>query len=166
MHGYQAVLLALALLLAWPAYGKRLGNPFAVAGLAATAALAERGRIRIGGVTEASISVLPTVFAAAVLGPLAAIIVAAASFIGDFPLLVPRANRASTFERGAPYLKCGIYTCIRAVYGAVAGFAALAAVAPIHGEVPRLIVATVTAAVVAEPLDVSFAALTLRLRGG
>jgi putative nucleotidyltransferase with HDIG domain len=48
----------------------------------------------------------------------------------------------------------------------VAGFAALAAVTPIHGEVPRLIVATVTAAIVAEPLDVSFAALTLRLRGG
>jgi putative nucleotidyltransferase with HDIG domain len=166
MHGYQAVLLVLALGLAWAAYGHGLGNPVAVAGLAATAAIAERGRIRIGGITEASISVLPTVFAAAVLGPLAAIVVAAASFIGDFPLLVPRASRASTFERGAPYLKWGIYTCIRAVYGATAGFAASGAVVAIHSEVPRLIVATVTAAVVAEPLDVAFAAVTLRLRGG
>ena len=96
--------IASSLLLAWAAHSHGLGNPVAVAGLAATAALAERGRIRIGGVTEASISVLPTVFAAAVLGPLAAIAVAAASFIGDFPLLVPRASRASTFERGAPYL--------------------------------------------------------------
>lgn len=166
MHGYQAVLLALASVLAWAAYSGGLGNPVAVAGLAATAALAERGRMRIGGVTEASISVLPTVFAAAVLGPLAALIVAAASFIGDFPLFVPSANRASTFERGAPYLKWGIYTCIRAVYGAAAGFAALAAVVTIHSQVPRLIVATVTAAIVAEPLDVAFAALTLKLRGG
>jgi putative nucleotidyltransferase with HDIG domain len=166
MHGYQAVLLVLALLLAWAAYSKGLGNPVAVAGLAATAAIAERGRIRIGGVTEASISVLPTVFAAAVLGPLAAMAVAAASFVGDFPLLVPRASRASTFERGAPYLKWGIYTCIRAIYGAAAGFAAAGAVTAVHGEVPRLVVATVTAAVVAEPLDVAFAALTLRLRGG
>lgn len=166
VYGYQALLLAAAVGLAWAAYGHGLGNPVAVAGLAATAALAERGRIRIAGMTEASISVLPTVFAAAVLGPLAALAVAAASFIGDFPLLVPRANRASTYERGAPYLKWGIYTCIRAVYGAAAGFAALAVAAPIDGKVPRLIAATVIAAIVAEPLDVAFAALTLRLRGG
>ena len=86
MLGYQAVLLLLALELAWAAYPRGLANVFAVAGLAAAAAFAERGRIRIGGVTEASISVLPTVFAAAVLGPLAATTVAAASFIGDFPL--------------------------------------------------------------------------------
>jgi putative nucleotidyltransferase with HDIG domain len=166
MYGYQGLLLALALGLASAAYQHGLGNPAAVAGLAATAALAERGRIRIAGITEASISVLPTVFAAAVLGPLAALAVAAVSFVGDFPLLVPRATRATTYERGAPYLKWGIYTCIRAVYGAAAGFAALAAVSAIHGEVPKLIVATVTAAVVAEPLDLAFAAITLRLRGG
>lgn len=166
MYGYQGVLLLLALGLAWAAHGHGLGNPAAVAGLAAAAAFAERGRIRIGGLTEASISVLPTVFAAAVLGPLAAMLVAAASFIGDFPLFVPPASRASTFERGAPYSKWGIYTCIRAVYGAAAGFAASATVLPVHAQVPRLVVATITAAVVAEPLDVAFAALTLKLRGG
>jgi putative nucleotidyltransferase with HDIG domain len=166
MLGYQAVLLLLALELAWAAYPRGLANVFAVAGLAAAAAFAERGRIRIGGVTEASISVLPTVFAAAVLGPLAATTVAAASFIGDFPLFAGRGNRDETLGRGAPYLKWGIYTCIRAIYGAAAGYAALAAGAPFHTEVPRLIAATVTAAIVAEPLDVAFAAVTLKLRGG
>lgn len=165
MHGYQAVLFALAMGLAWLAYPHGLGDPLTVAGLAAAAALSERGRTQIGNI-EASISVLPTVFAAAVLGPLAATIVAASSFLGDFPLLTSRARRATASERGAPYLKWGIYTCTRAVYGAAAGFAASAAGLPIHSEVPRLIVATITAAVVAEPLDVAFAGLTLKLRGG
>src|SRR5262249_32677004 len=126
LYGYQAGLLIVALSLAWVAFAHGLGNPVAVAGLAATAALAERGRIRVGGMTAASISVLPRVLAAAVLGPLAAFVVAAASFVGVFPLLVPRAKQASTYQPGAPYLKWGTYTCIRAVYGAAAGFAAVA----------------------------------------
>jgi len=166
MYAYQAGLAVLAALLGWLSYRHGLGNPYAVAGLSATAALAERGRMRIGGITEASISVLPTVFAAAVLGPLAAMVVAAASFAGDFPLLTSPGNRATVAKQGAPYLKWGIYTCIRAVYAATAGFAAAAAVLAIHSEVPRLIIATVTAALVAEPLDVAFAAVTLKLRGG
>src|SRR5262245_21468641 len=94
MQAYQACLLALAGGLAWAAHDRGLGQPFAVVGLAAAAALAERGRIRIGRVTEASVSVVPTVFAAAVLGPLAGLIVAAASFLGDFPFFGTGAERS------------------------------------------------------------------------
>jgi putative nucleotidyltransferase with HDIG domain len=166
MLAYQGVLLGLALVLLALASSRGLGNPFAVVGLACVAAVAERGRVQLGGATEASISVLPTVFAAAVFGPLAAMIVAAASFMGDFPLIVPKMSRPQVFAKGSPYLKWGVYTCIRAIYGAAAGFAALAVAPLVHVGVTRLVVATVIAALVAEPLDVVFAALTLKLRGG
>src|SRR5262245_6866612 len=116
-------------MLAFIALGHGFGNVVVVAGLAAVAVIAERGRVRLGSATEVSISLLPTVFAAAVFGPLAAMVVGACSLVGDFPLLIPRKARLGAFSRGAPYLKWGIYTCIRAIYAAVAGFAALA-VAP------------------------------------
>src|SRR6185312_15757826 len=88
MQAYQAVLVALACALIFLASGHGLGNPFAVAGLMIVAAVSERGRVSLGGVTEASISLLPTVFAAGVFGPLAGALVAAASLAGDFPDLL------------------------------------------------------------------------------
>src|SRR5581483_2075307 len=94
MKRYQAALIALGGLLAALAWPYGLGNPVATAGLALVAAIAERGRVRLARATEVSISLLPTVFAAAVFGPLAAIVVAASSFAGDFPLFVRGAGRA------------------------------------------------------------------------
>ena len=166
MLAYQGVLLVFALLLLVLALPYGLGNPIAVVGLALVAAVAERGRVQLGSVTEASILVLPTVCAAALFGPLAAMVVAGASFIGDFPRFVPAERRAEVFATGSPYLKWGVYTCIRAIYGAAAGFAALGVASLFSGDVTQLVVATATAALVAEPLDVIFAALTLKLRGG
>jgi putative nucleotidyltransferase with HDIG domain len=166
MLAYQGVLFCVALALLILALPKGLGNPLAVLGLAVVAAVAERGRVQLGSVTEASISVLPTVCAAALFGPVAAMVVAVASFAGDFPRIVPAARRAQAFAKGSPYLKWGVYTCIRAIYGGAAGFAALGAASLVTGSVTRLVVATITAALVAEPLDVVFAALTLKLRGG
>jgi putative nucleotidyltransferase with HDIG domain len=166
MRAYQAVLIGMSLLLAVLAWPYGVASSAAVAGLAVVAAIAERGRVRLGSATEVSISLLPTVFAAAVFGPLAAMVVALCSFAGDFPLLARGRDRAEAIARGAPYLRWGIYTCIRVIYAAVAGFAALATSQLVGGASARLVVATVTAAVVAEPLDVVFAALTLRLRGG
>jgi len=166
MRIYQAVLLTSSVLLAALAWNHGLGNAYAVAGLAAVAVIAERGRIRLGSATEVSISLLPTVFAAAVFGPFAAMIVAFFSLIGDFPLLVPTADRASAFARGAPYLKWGIYSCIRTIYAAAAGFAAVSSGHLVHSSAAHLVVATAVAALVAETLDVAFAALTLLLRGG
>jgi putative nucleotidyltransferase with HDIG domain len=166
MKTYQGLLVAVSLVLAALAARQGFGNVFAVIGLAAVAAVSERGRVRLGSATEVSISLLPTVFAAAVFGPLAAMVVAVCSLIGDFPLFVPHRSRQVAFARGAPYLKWSIYTCIRAIYAAAAGFAALATGPLIHNQTGHLVLATVTAAVVAEPLDVAFAALTMRLRGG
>jgi putative nucleotidyltransferase with HDIG domain len=166
MHRYQVALVLAAGVLCYSALDHGLGNATAVAGLACVAAVAERGRVRLGEVTEVSISLLPTVFAAAMFGPLAGMVVAAASFVGDFPLLLNPRRRVQLTARGAPYLKWGIYTSVRAVYGACAGFAAAAAVDVLGDGVAGVVAATVVAAFVAEPLDVLFGALTLRLRGG
>jgi putative nucleotidyltransferase with HDIG domain len=158
---YQAALVVVALTMLGLALHHGLGNVFAVAGLAIVAAVAERGRVRLTAVTEVSISVLPTVFAAAVFGPLAAMIVAASSYLGDFPLDEIRRRQPVSDS----FLKWGVYTCIRAIYGAAAGFAAAGVAGATTGNT-RLILATVAAAVVAEPLDLVLAAFTLKLRGG
>ena len=96
IHAYQCALIATcaAFVGAVVERGGGIDAPVAVAGLAITAGIAERGRVKLGSSTEASISLLPTVFAAAMFGPLAAMIVAAASLAGDFPLLLPRRRRA------------------------------------------------------------------------
>src|SRR5579872_4847873 len=104
MYAYQGLLLSFALVLFALALQYGLRDAGAVVGLAAVAAVAERGRVRLAGVTEASISLLPTVFAAAVLGPLAGLLVAAASFLGDFPYFLPGPRRAEAFARGGPFL--------------------------------------------------------------
>ena len=68
--------------------GYTLGSPLGRRSvLGATAALAERGRVRLTRYLEESISLLPTLFAAVVFGPLAAMVVAAASMIGAFRTL-------------------------------------------------------------------------------
>lgn len=168
MFKYQAILVVVGAGVAAAMFiaGARIGNAWAVLGLALVAGLAERGRVRLGENIEASISLIPTVFAAAAFGPLAAMAVAIASFVGEFPLLITGARRTAVFERGAPYLKWGIYTCLRAISGGVAGGAAWTAQAVVGTTTARVVVATLAAAVVAEPLDVALTALTMRLRGG
>src|SRR5437868_4873962 len=109
LRAYQAVLAVLALTLAVLAMPYGLNDAWAIAGLAAVAAIAERGRVRLANDAEASISLLPTVFAAAVLGPLAGLLVAAASFVGELPRLLPESRRIPARAR-EQYLKWGIYT--------------------------------------------------------
>jgi len=60
----------------------------------------------------------------------------------------------------------GIYTCIRSLSGGVAGVAAWGVSSSLGTGTQAVVFATLAAAVVAEPLDVAFAAVTLRLRGG
>src|SRR5262249_50868823 len=163
---YQGVLALFALVLACLAIPHGLHDPWAVLGLAGVGAIAERGRVSLGSSAEASISLIPTVFAAAVLCPLAGLRVAAASFAGEFPKLLPLSRRLPGQCEGERYLKWGVYTCIRAICGSLAGFAALAAPTLVTNGVARLVIATVIAAVVAETLDVAFGTLTLLLRGG
>jgi len=164
---YQFTLAALALILLFLAVPYGLGNAYAVVGLAVIAAIAERGRVQLDNSIEVSISVLPTVFAAAMFGPLAAMLVAAASYIGDFPMQVLGGTGKTGKSTGQPLMKWSVHTCIRAIYGAAAGFAALAAGDLFNvGVTTRLVIATVTAAVVAEPLDLAFGAVTAKLRTG
>ena len=168
MLRYQAALIGLTIGLASGAVlaGRGVGNVWATAGLVVVAALAERARVRLGENIEASISLIPTVFAAAIFGPLAAMIVGGASFLGEFPQLLPAARRRAVLDRGAPYLKWGIYTCIRSLSGGVAGAAAWAASTSFGTTTAGVVAATLAGAIVVEPLDVAFAAVTLRLRGG
>jgi putative nucleotidyltransferase with HDIG domain len=164
MLRYQAALLGTALVLFWLSLPHGLGDPLAVLALAIVAALAERLRIQLDSLIVASISLLPTVFAAAVFGPLAGMIVAPASFLGDFPVGVLVHKDGDDRGEHALLLRWGVYTCIRAIYGALAGFAALWAKLATGGGSTSLIAATVAAAFVAETLNLLFAALTFSLR--
>jgi HD-GYP domain-containing protein (c-di-GMP phosphodiesterase class II) len=137
--------IAIALLAGWG-----LGNPAFVVALAAVAAIAERGSIRVSHTAEESISLLPTLFAAVLFGPLAAAVVGAASMLGD---LRP------------PYLRWLVYTSTRTITGALTGFAALCASGLSLSQFGTIAVSTLIGAVVAESLDLTFGAVTHQLRG-
>jgi putative nucleotidyltransferase with HDIG domain len=99
---------------------------------------------------EESISLLPTLFAAVLLGPLAGLLVGAASMLGDFR---------------RPYLKWSVYTSSRAIIGALTGLTA-GLVAPFaSSELGSVVLATLAGAVVAQLLDIGFACFTVWLRG-
>jgi len=144
--GLVAVLFGVALGLG-PRAG---GETWATLALGAVAALSERGRVRLSGTTESSIALVPVIFAAVTLGGFSAFIVGAASLLGDFR---------------PPYLKLFVYTCTRAITGALAGLAAAATATALSDRVVGIAVATVVAAFVAEAADTFFAATTHRLRG-
>lgn len=141
-----ALLMALSLALA----GHFRGQLWAAVVLGAVAALSERGRVRLSGTMESSIALLPVIFAAVVVGPLAALIVGAASLLGDFR---------------PPFMKLAVYTSTRAITGGFAGLAAIGAAALFQNKFVAIAAATAAAAVVAEAADTSFAAVTHRIRG-
>jgi HD-GYP domain-containing protein (c-di-GMP phosphodiesterase class II) len=130
-----------------------------VLALAIVAAIAERSSVRLTRTTEQSISVLPTLFAAVLFGPLAAAVVGGASMLGD-PELISRRDP----ER-APRLKWAAYTSTRFIGGAATGLAAQATVSLVPSEFGGLIAATLVGAVVSELLEVAFAAITAAVRG-
>jgi hypothetical protein len=165
MLAYQGALLVVALVLLFFALPYGLGSPVAVLGLALIAAIAERSRVNLDKFVGVSISVLPTVFAATVFGPLAALVVSASSLLGDFPSIRRLWGDGDAAKEWDQLLKWGVYTSIRAIYGAAAGFAAVAALGLADSQTTQVVIATATAALVAEPLDLAFGALTLRLRG-
>ena len=136
-----------------------IGPPLVVLGLAAAAAFAERARqcaavnLLPSSTVEESIWALPMLFAAVLFGLLAAMIVAAASMLGDFT---------------RPYLRWGIYTSSRAITASIVGAVALAVSGTIENRSVAIAVSTIVAAVIAQALDVLFASMTvyLRRRGG
>jgi putative nucleotidyltransferase with HDIG domain len=142
-------LLAAGVATALVVSGRSIVSPWVVLGLAVTAAIAERGRVRLTRYLEESISLLPTLFAAVVFGPLAAMIVAAASMLGAF---------------GSPYLKWATYTSARSLTGAATGLAASWVSGLSTTHIASLVMATTVGALVSQTADAFFAALTLRVR--
>jgi len=143
------VAVGLLLVAGLAAAGVDVGNRWSVLALCLVAAIAERGSIRVTSTTQESISLLPTLFAAVLFGPLAAAAVGGASMIS---------------QMRSPYLAWGLYTSSRAITGAAAGAVAQLALAlPLSG-VGSIAVATATSAVVAEALDLGFGAVTRRVR--
>src|SRR5712692_2969958 len=96
--------------LVWGLYasGWRLASPVLVVGLAAVAFLAERGNVSVNQRVVVSVSMLPALFAAVLLGPLAAMVVYATSAFG---LAFPLVGRVT-------------YALNRALIGATTGIAA------------------------------------------
>ena len=129
--------------------GPDVGPPLVVLGLAAAAALAERSSVRLSSTIEESISALPMLFAAVLFGPFSAMVVAAASMLGDFT---------------RPYLRWGIYTSSRAITAAVVGAVAITTGNAIENRSIGLAAATIVAAIVAQALDCFFASITVYLR--
>src|SRR5436305_10363311 len=117
------------------------GGLWAVIALMGVAALSERGRVQLSGTTESSIALLPVIFAAVVLGPLAALLVGAGSLLGDVR---------------PPYMKLTVYTCTRAITGALAGFVAIGTAAIFESSLGKIAGATVAAALVAEVAATEF----------
>src|SRR5437016_4245240 len=133
------------------ATGTTLHSLWSVGILSVAAALSERGRVQLTSTTEESISLLPTLFAAILFGPLAGMAVGAASLLGEFGQ--------------PPYLKWVTYTSSRAIVGAVTGATASFLVGLPRSDVAGIALATTGGAVISETLDVFFAAVAARLRG-
>jgi putative nucleotidyltransferase with HDIG domain len=113
------------------------------------AALAERRAIRLSGRLEISISLLPRLFAAVVFGPMGAMVVGAASMLGEFR---------------RPYLHWAVYTSTRAISGAAAGGVAVFVAGQLSSDAGAILLATVAAAATGEIMDLAFCVLTLRVR--
>src|SRR6476620_6292523 len=152
--GVYAAILAIcaaALAAALVGLGWDVGDPWTVLTLCVIAAVSERGLVRLTSTTSQSISILPTLFAAVVFGPLAAMLVGAASLLSE--VMRP------------PHLKWVTYTSSRAIGGAASGLAASFCLSLSHNEIVGIAIATFVGALVAELLDVTFAAIAAQLRG-
>jgi putative nucleotidyltransferase with HDIG domain len=133
------------------AAGFGLGPVWAIVLLALVAAIAERGLVQVTKTTVASISVLPTLFAAVLFGAVAGMLVGAASLIGELGQ--------------PPHLKWVTYTSSRAIGGAVTGLAAWYIVSVPQSHIVGVAVATTMGAVIGEGLSVLFAAMAAHIRG-
>jgi putative nucleotidyltransferase with HDIG domain len=142
---------ALAAAFGLVAVGYRFVDPWSVAALCVIAAISERGHVRLTSTTSQSISTLLTLCAAVLFGPLAGLVVGAASLIGEFGQ--------------PPHLKWVAYTSSRAIVGAASGLAASYCLSLSQTEIVGLAIATLAGAVIAESLDVFFAAVAAQLRG-
>jgi len=131
------------------AVGQGVGNIWPLVALGMLGAVAERSRVRLSANLELSISLVPSLFAAVTFGPVAAMIVGAASLLGDLR---------------RPYMKWAVYTPVEALTGAASGLVAIPLMESVSADLPAIALATCGAAFVALVLDTAFAALTVKLR--
>jgi putative nucleotidyltransferase with HDIG domain len=155
LYASSLAFLALSVLAALLVSGQDLADPVTLGFLAFVAATVERWSIKIGPASEESVSLLPTIFAAVLLGPLPALLVGAASMVGD---LFPREGVP------LPYLRWAVYTSTRAMTGACAAGAAMLVASMIPSQLGSVVGATVAASLTANALDLGFALLTFAVR--
>jgi putative nucleotidyltransferase with HDIG domain len=124
---------------------------WAIAVLAVTSAIAERGRVQFerGVQMESSISNLPVLFAAVVFGPLAGLVAGAASMLGAVR---------------PPYAKFATFTLTRALSGGVTGLVALWSAGLTSSEVGSVAIAVFVGGLSIELTDFIFLCLTVWLR--
>lgn len=134
--------------------GHGLGNPWVVGSLAAVAALAEKGRVRLPSNVDVSISLLPTLFAAVLFGPLAAMVVGAVSFVGELKSSYP-----------SPLLRWLVFTSSRTLTWGLAGLVVAAVSAQSGSRVGSIVIGAAAGALVSQVLDTANTAVTFRLRG-
>ncbi len=145
-------LAAVALAATLVRFGYSLHDLPIAATLCILAAISESARIKLSraSLLESSISLLPTLVAAVLFGPLDAMLVGACSLIGQF--------------RG-PYLKWAVFTSSRAITWGLTG----AVVANLHwvtqSDFGALVLGAGLGAMFSVTLDTAFAAVTYRLRG-
>ena len=123
--------------------------PLVVIALAGVAAAAERGSIRIDSTMEQSISLLPTLFAAVLFGPVEGLLVGAASNLGDLQ---------------RPYMKWAVYTATRGLGGAAAGASAAWAAGLTGTPLGNLVLATACGGLAIIICDVGFSVLTYKVK--
>lgn len=133
----------------YSAYGG-IESIWAVVTLAVVAAIAERASAHLGENLEASVSMLATVFAAVLFGPLEALVVGAASMLGDFR---------------SPYARWAVYTVSRSVTGGLTGIVAVEFVPTANTTLGSVLIVAAAASLTASILDVGLAAVTMHLRG-
>jgi putative nucleotidyltransferase with HDIG domain len=127
-----------------------MGNPWAIALLCVAAALAQRSKVEVRSALKASISLFPVLLAAVIFGPVAAMVVSAASMLG---------------EEFRPWARWLVYFSGRAITGAGVGLIARELVEAGGHSLASTLIATFATAVAAQALDVGFVGLVSMLRG-
>ena len=140
-----------ALLLEQHSYQAMLGSWWPLAALAGAALLAERQSVRLGPRAEISVSFVPVVLGAVIYGPLAAVLVSAASLILDV---------------GRPHARWVVWMSSRSLAAAAAGVAATSLDGPAGGHsLARVVAAVAVAMLVDQSTDLALGCVTAAVRG-
>ncbi len=129
-------------------------------GVAAVAVLVERQSIKITPTLEVSVAFLPIVFVQVVFGPVAAVCIAAATMLTEFPLR--RGPATASVDR--PYLRWVVWTSNRVLVGALGSLAAYGVFVTIDNRPVAVGLATAAATVTNFGLEFLLTGIVLRLR--